>query len=237
MRRAGAAPPRRHLLLALVLAALLAVPAAGLTLTVQDRSVEPNGTVVVPITVADAQDLGGVDLVLAFDPAVLRLESAAPGSLAGRARVSSSETGPGRVAVAVASPGSLTGTGPIVALTFAAVGPAGARSTVALEAVRAVTVDDDPVPAQVVNGTVSVGGGAGAAGIAVRGRRGACSRRGIAPEGRGGGGPGGSRDRVRERVKGGPQQVSPNESRSSWKVSSTKSTTRERSLSPSIATG
>ena len=179
----GVVPPRRLLLLALVLAALLAVPAAGLTLTVQDRSVEPNGTVVVPIMVADAQDLGGVDLVLVYDPAILRFESAAQGSLADRARVSSNETGPGRVAIAVASPGSLTGTGPIVALTFAAVGPAGARSAVALEAVRAVTVDDDPVPAQVVNGTVSVGGGVSDAALAVRGRRGACSRRSIAQKG------------------------------------------------------
>jgi len=155
----GEGRPQRLLLLALVLAALLAVPAAGLTFTVQDRSVAPNGTVVVPIVVADAQDIGGVTLVLTFDPAVLRFESAAPGSLAGRARVSSNETGPGRVAIAVASPGSLTGTGPIVALTFTAVGSAGARSAVALEVARAVTVDDEPVPAQVVNGTVSVGGG------------------------------------------------------------------------------
>ena len=191
---------------------------------------------VVPIVVADAQDLGGVNLVLVYDPAVLRFESAAPGSLADRARVSSNEAGPGRVAIAVASPGSLTGTGPIVALTFAAVGPAGARSAVALEAVRAVTVDGDPVPAQVVNGTVSVGGGVrtplspfaavGALAVAAS----------IAPKGAAGDDPGGSRDET-EKTGAGTQQVSPNESRSSWKVSSTKSTTRERSVSPSIATG
>ncbi len=131
-----------------------------MTFTVQDRSVAPNGTVVVPLAVADAQDLGGVDLVVTYDPAVLRFESAAPGSLAGRAQVRATEAGPGRIAIAVASPGSLTGTGPIVALTFVAVGPAGARSAVSLEAVRAVTIDGDPVPAQVTNGTVSVGGGA-----------------------------------------------------------------------------
>lgn len=154
----GFVRPRRLLLLALALGALLAVHAAGLTLTVQDRSVAPNGTVVVSIVVADAQDLGGADLVMTYDPAVLRLESAAPGSLADRARVSSNETGPGRVAIAVASPGSVTGNGPIVALTFVAVGPGGARSAVALEVVRAVTIDGDQVPVQVVNGTVSVGG-------------------------------------------------------------------------------
>ncbi|HIH03640.1 MAG TPA: hypothetical protein HA263_07275 [Methanoregulaceae archaeon] len=155
----GAMRPRRLLLLALALGLLLAVHASGLTFTAQDRSVAPNGTVVVPLVVADAQDLGGVDLVVTYDPAVLRLESAAPGSLAGRARISSNETGPGRVAIAVASSGSLTGTGPIVALTFVAVGSAGARSAVAIEAVSAVTIDGDPVPVQVVNGTVTVGGG------------------------------------------------------------------------------
>lgn len=151
--------PKRLLLLALTLGALLTVHAAGLTFTAQDKSVAPNGTVVVPLVVADAQDLGGVDLTLTYDPSVLRFESAAPGVLAGRAQVSSNETGPGRIVIAVAAPGSLTGTGPIVTLTFAAVGPAGTRSTVALEAVRAVTIDGDPAPAQVVNGTVSIGGG------------------------------------------------------------------------------
>ena len=154
----SAVRPRHHLLLALALVTLFAVPAAGLTLTVQDRSVAPNGTVVVPIAVADAEDLGGVDLVLAFDPAVLRFESVSPGSLAERSQVSSSESGPGRIAIAVASPRSVTGAGPFLALTFIAVGPAGARSPIALEPVRAVTVDGDTVPVRVVNGTVSIGG-------------------------------------------------------------------------------
>jgi hypothetical protein len=159
MQHTGAGRLRRALLLSFVLGALLAVHAAGLTFTAQDRSAAPNGTVVVPIAVADAQDLGGVELAVTYDPAVLRFESAAPSGLANRAQVSSNEAGPGRVAIAVASPRSVTGTGPFVALTFAAVGPAGARSAVALEVARAVTVDDEPVPAQVVNGTVSVGGG------------------------------------------------------------------------------
>lgn len=154
----SAARPRHHLLLALALVTLFAVPAAGLTLTVQDRSVEPNGTVVVPIAVADAEDLGGVDLVLVYDPAVLRFESVSPGSIAERSRVSSSESGPGRIAIAVASPRSVTGAGPFLALTFIAVGPAGASSPITLEPVRAVTVDGDAVPVRVVNGTVSVGG-------------------------------------------------------------------------------
>lgn len=144
--------------LVLALAALLVAPAAGLTLTAQERSVGANGTVVVSVLVADAQDLGSLDLVVAYDPALLRFESAAPGSLAERHRVSASETEPGRIAVAIASPGSLTGTGPVLALTFTAVGAAGARTPVTLESVRAVTIDDESVPAQVENGTVSVGG-------------------------------------------------------------------------------
>lgn len=159
MQLTRAAPFRRALLVALALGAVLAVQAAGLTFTVESRSVAPNGTVVVQVGVADARDLGGAELVLAYDPAVLRFESAEPVSLADRARVSSTETGPGRVAVAVASPRSLTGSGPIVALTFAAIGPAGSETAVAVESVRSVTVDGDPVPAGAVNGTVSVGGG------------------------------------------------------------------------------
>lgn len=154
----GAVRPRRHLLIALALVTLLAVPAAGITLTVLDRSVEPNGSVVVSIAVADAEDLGGVDLVLVFDPAVLRFESASPGSLAERSQVLSSENGPGRIAIAVASPRSVTGTGPFLALIFTAVGSTGARSPITLEPVRAVTVDGDTVPVRVVNGLVSVGG-------------------------------------------------------------------------------
>jgi hypothetical protein len=154
----GAVRPRRPLLIALALVVLLGLPAAGLTLTVQDRAVEPNGTVVVPIAVADAEDLGGVDLVLVYDPAVLQFESVSPGTIAARSRVSSRESGPGRIAIAVASPRSVTGTGPFLALTFTAVGSAGTRSPIALDSVRAGTVDGDAVPVRVANGTVSVGG-------------------------------------------------------------------------------
>jgi hypothetical protein len=187
MQHTGGGRLRRALLLSIVLGALLAAHAAGLTFTAQDRATAPNGTVIVPIVVADAQDLGGVELVATYDPAVLRFESVTPGVLAGRARVSANETGPGRIAIAVASPGSLTGTGPVLALTFTAVGPAGARSAVGLEAVRAVTIDGDPVPARVANGPVSVGGGArtplspfgavGALAIAAASLRGADRRR------------------------------------------------------------
>ncbi|MEN6342302.1 MAG: cohesin domain-containing protein [Methanospirillum sp.] len=155
----GATRPRRLLLLLLAFGALLAVHAAGLTFTVQDRSVAPNGTAVVSILIADAQDIGGADMVVTYDPAVLRFESASAGSLAANDQVRATETGPGRIAFTLASPRSLTGTGPIATLTFVAVGAAGARSQVALESVTAVTVDGDSVPAQVANGTVSVGGG------------------------------------------------------------------------------
>lgn len=165
MQHAGAGSraisSRRLLLFGLAVAALLAVHASGLTLTVQGRSVEPNGTVTVPIAVADAADLGEIAMDLVYDPAVLRFVSATPGSLADRAQVNGAEVAPGRVAVTVASPRSLTGSGPLAVLTFVATGPQGARSPVALEDVRAVTVDGDTEPAGVVNGTVSVGGGIG----------------------------------------------------------------------------
>jgi len=139
--------------------AAVTVTASGITLTVQDRSVAPDGTAVVTVQVAGAQDLGGIDLVVGYDPSVLRFESAATGSLADRARVSVTQSEPGRVHLAVASPRTLSGNGPLVTLTFAAVGPAGARSGLDLSAARAVTIDGEYVPVSVVNGTVSVGGG------------------------------------------------------------------------------
>ena len=91
----GAGRPQRLLLLAFVLGALLAVPAAGLTFTVQDRSVAPNGTVVVPIAVADAQDIGGVDLVRDLRPGRPPVRVGRPGqsSPAGRGSL---RTRPGR---------------------------------------------------------------------------------------------------------------------------------------------
>jgi hypothetical protein len=56
---------------------------------------------------------------------------------------------------------SLTGSGPIAELTFAAVGASGARSPVAIEESSAVTVDGAPLDVRTVNGSVSVGGSAG----------------------------------------------------------------------------
>ncbi len=150
---------RRMLLLALAVGLGVTAAATGIVLTIPDRTAAPGANLTLPVTVAGALDLGGVDLVVGYDPAVLRFVSAAPGSLADRPRIQANESVPGTVLVSVTSPRPVTGDGPLVALTFAAIGSAGARSTVALEARNAVTVDGDPVQVETTGGTVSVGGG------------------------------------------------------------------------------
>lgn len=149
----------RRLLLAALLVAFLAAGAAGLTLTAEDRSAPPGGTVAVPIVIGGAQDLGEAEMLLDYDPAVVRFDSASPGSLADRARIEAVENVPGRITLSLAAPRSLTGSGPVAELTFGAVGQSGARSSLNIEVVRAVTVDGEAVPVQVRNGSVRVGGG------------------------------------------------------------------------------
>lgn len=162
LQRTGRTNRRYRCALITVLAVVLAVAAtvSGAMLTVPDRSVAPNGSVVVPVLIAGARDLGEAELAVEYDPSVLRFRSAVPGSLAGRASVSATETLPGRIAIAVASPRSVTGDGPLVDLTFDAVGAQGSRSALTLTVGRAVTVDGESVPITVANGTVSVGGSA-----------------------------------------------------------------------------
>jgi hypothetical protein len=97
-----------------------------------------NQEVDIPITLAGATNLGALELVLTYDPAILEAKSAERGALLGSNALVEYYANPsGRLAVTLVSQDGVTGDGPVVNARFLVKGQAGQKSALRLENVRA----------------------------------------------------------------------------------------------------
>ncbi|MFM8442377.1 MAG: IPT/TIG domain-containing protein, partial [Methylococcus sp.] len=127
---------------------------ATVTLGLPDSRGGQNTQVEVPINLANVAGLASASLTIGFDPAVLRVESVAPGNLAPGWTLTANTGTPGQVALAMSSGGSpVTGSGTLVVLTFKVLGAPGSSSTMTPASVR---LNDGAIPTNAAPGTFSV---------------------------------------------------------------------------------
>ncbi len=113
-------------------------PPGKLTVGVDSPTAAPNQEVDVPLTVKGADNLGALELVLTYDPAVLEARSADRGALLGRnALLEYYADTSGRLAVTLVSQDGVKGDGPVATAHFLVKGQAGQKSALRLENVRA----------------------------------------------------------------------------------------------------
>lgn len=92
----------------------------------------------IPVTLAGATNLGALELVLTYDPAVLEAKSADRGTLLSSNSLLEYYANPsGRLAVTLVSQDGVTGDGPVVKARFLVKGQPGQKSALRLENVRA----------------------------------------------------------------------------------------------------
>ena len=132
---------------ALLLLLLLAVP----LVQVGDGSGVKGAFVKVPVEVVEASRIGSMDVALAYDPSVLRAVWVGKGELTASALLYGNVGSPGRVLIAMADPGGITGNGSIATIEFEVLGEANAKSVLALTGLEANGVDALAVP--LANGT------------------------------------------------------------------------------------
>ena len=137
---------------ALLLLLLLALP----VVQVGDGSGTKGSFVKVPIEVAEASHIGSMDIALAYDPSVLRAVWVGKGDLTANALLQGNAKPPGRVLIAMADPGGITGNGSIAMVEFEVLGEAGARSALAFTDLEASGVDAMAVPLANRTGTFTV---------------------------------------------------------------------------------
>ena len=90
--------------------------ASALTVKVSDATGAVGEAVDVPIVVENAQNLGSMDIVVAFDPEILKVKSVGKGEL--NKGLLTSNTGEGVVAISLADSKGINGNGAVAVITF-----------------------------------------------------------------------------------------------------------------------
>ena len=113
-------------------------------------------TVIVPVTVSGASNLGAMDIEVTYDPAVLKMTSAQMGSLSTNGFVEANEPQPGSALISFIDTQGISGSGEIVKITFEVSGSSGTSTPLTLQA-RAYDLDLKDVPVTIQSGSVTVG--------------------------------------------------------------------------------
>jgi hypothetical protein len=133
--------------------------AATMTVSVDNAAVSAGSKAVIPVKVSGALNLGAMDLVITYDPSVLKFSSADLGELSTNGMIDQNSGTPGTVKIAIVDTKGVSGDGALVKMTFDVVGKNGAMSPVNVQVAGAWNLDLVDIPTSVSGGTISVGGG------------------------------------------------------------------------------
>lgn len=119
---------------------------------------KPGETVFGAVMIKDVSDLGALQLDIAFDPGVVSVTSVEASDLLPNAMVEFNVEG-GSCRVALASSDPVSGSGKLLTMTFAAVGPGGGESPLTGSNAQAWTSQENtPLDVAVLEGAVAVAG-------------------------------------------------------------------------------
>ncbi len=137
------------------LAMMSGASAAGITVSAGPVQVPAGDAATVPVSVNGASDLGAMDLVVTYDPAVLLFSGASGGSLSSGGLVEANEVNRGTVRISFVDSQGINGSGEIVRLTFSVVGGSGSSTALGLDA-QGYGLDLKDIPTSAQGGTVTV---------------------------------------------------------------------------------
>jgi len=130
--------------------------AASLAVSIADAGAAPGNTVKIPIELQGADDIGSMDIVLAYDSSVLRVTGVEAGELGKNAFIESGTDTPGKVVIALADASGINGDGSIVLVSFQMEGEVGSSSPLTLEEVSVYNLDLVEVLPEVSDGSLTV---------------------------------------------------------------------------------
>jgi hypothetical protein len=140
-----------------VLALVCSVSAAGIVVKIDGQTVGAGGKAVIPVKVTGASNLGGVDLTITYDPAVLKFTKATQGALSTNGMIESNETRSGTILIGMVDTQGMSGDGNLVDLSFDVIGAQGSSSQMNVIVRGAYGSNLKDVANQGTGGTITVG--------------------------------------------------------------------------------
>ncbi|CAG0991922.1 MAG: cohesin domain-containing protein [Candidatus Methanoperedens sp.] len=146
---------KRSMIIIIFLFALIG-QAAGLTVSMSDAGGAKGGITKVPLNISDALALGSMDIVLKYDPSVLRAMTVEGKRLGENAYIEANSANKGEVAIALADSRGINGDGTFATVTFEVLGGIGSTSPLTIEKVTAHNIDLSQISATTSGGIFKV---------------------------------------------------------------------------------
>jgi len=139
----------------IILVFTVQVSVAGVSIKIDDMSVEQGSKSMIPISVAGASKLGAMDIKMEYDSTVLKFADAELGEISTNGIIESNEVDSGTVLLSFADTKGISGDGTLVELNFEVIGAAGSSTKIELEG-RAYGIDLKDISAETNGGTITV---------------------------------------------------------------------------------
>ena len=123
---------------------------------VRSATVAPGSTVQIPIEIRQANDIGSMNFVLAYDPAVLVVANVERGALLGEALFAVNTNERGTIRFGLATLSGVSGSGALAYVEFEATGGSGSSSPIALSEMLATDTSGEALYPDTEDGVVTV---------------------------------------------------------------------------------
>jgi hypothetical protein len=148
---------RRVISITVLLFALIA-QAAGLEVSVSDATGAKGGTALVPLNLSGASAIGSMDIVLKYDPGILRAMSVEGTGLGENAYIEANTAKEGEAVIALADSRGMNGDGAFAIVSFEVLGGIGSTSQLTIEKVTVHNIDLVQISATTKSATLKVTG-------------------------------------------------------------------------------
>jgi hypothetical protein len=141
--------------LALLVAGTAAAPMA---VSVDSATVGVGAKAEIPVKVSGALNLGAMDIVITYDPAVLQFSRADLGEISTNGIIEENSATPGTVKIGLVDTKGISGDGTLIKLQYNVIGKSGATTQVKPQVSGAWNLDLVDIQTTNSGGTISIGG-------------------------------------------------------------------------------
>ena len=144
--------------LAIALIIFPAVGAEGVEVSVQDLSVATGSSMVLPVSLQNAEELYEANLEISYDPSVLKFTRIELGGISQNGIIEATETTPGIIIITLADTSGISQDGELMKLSFSVTGAEGTTSPISITSKGFQNLDKNDVPAMTNGGKITVTG-------------------------------------------------------------------------------
>lgn len=144
--------------LALVLLIIPSVSAEGVDISVNNQSVAVGSTMILPVSLRNAEELSEINLEISYDPAVLKFVGIELGEISRNGIIEATESKPGTIVINMADTSGISQDGEFMKLSFNVTGADGSSSPISITSKGLRNLDKNDVSLNTNGGTVLVNG-------------------------------------------------------------------------------